>query len=138
MKQAQTLATMFISFLFLLSSSFLSPFFFIQTVISNFYFYFYLYFHFYRGHAGRNITLRKRAAYSHFVSLMRTEESATTQEYYENIQPISHYARTKAAQVRLDLGSMILDLGTMILDLRSMILYHVSVILDFVCCILDV
>jgi hypothetical protein len=39
------------------------------------------------------VAIRRRAAFAHFVSLKRVEESAGAQEYYENMQPANHMAR---------------------------------------------
>ena len=50
---------------------------------------------YYRGHLGRDQARRKRAAFAHFIDLMRTEESREQQEYFENMQQISHYAHNQ-------------------------------------------
>ena len=52
-----------------------------------------------RGYKGRETTILKRATYAHFISLMRIGESSVTQESYENVQPLSYYARVKRKQV---------------------------------------
>ena len=50
---------------------------------------------YYRGHLGRDQARRKRAAFAHFIDLMRVEESFEQQSYFENMQQISHYAHNQ-------------------------------------------
>ena len=69
--------------------------------------YIYLYFyllllslsHTCRGCLGRGVAQRKRAAYLHFLSLLRMEESTADKEQYETMHPMSNLIRVKTNQV---------------------------------------
>ena len=56
---------------------------------------------FYRGHLARDQARRKRAAYAHFIDLMRVSESRDQEEYFKEMQAMSyayHQRKEKLAQ----------------------------------------
>ena len=59
---------------------------------------------YYRGHLGRDQARRKRAAFAHFIDLMRVSESRDQEEYFKEMQAMSYAYHQRKEKVALRMG----------------------------------